>query len=519
MKVLLISHVLFLLFALHTEGRGVNGGWGCATCTVVFGITGQLSEIYNETIFAASLRFCHLMPHPIGDYCHAVVQKLEPILINKQLTEMFTPDVLCYGIGFCYIDSDHGYCHLFPRPQENFHKNVLRAKTARGSHWRGRDCRDWDFKSYPGTKPVKGDKYFDSNCNGIWGVNEHSDLSWEETLCDESNSRGLIVLGDSVSAHFHFPEVWMNPKIMSSSSFQNLTEHLLDELDWPQLGFMTGYENSSEPLLIKDRQCFLGKSDSIYWRLRNHNRCNHRDYQNVCRNGANSFDILSYVENVARNHNSDKPALVLYAAVGNDVCNSYKKTIENMTTPEQLRNNVLQILEKLNSILPNRSHVILIGLVDGGFIFPTMANRIHPLGKLHGDIRYKDVYQWFTCMEIGPCVGWMTPNETLRHFATKRAKDLSQVLQNISLTHKFDNFELNYLDNPFHKVVQNWKSEGKPLWQIIDQIDSLHPAQAVQSLITDALWQDIMEKFPHVLGEENQHNSVIQQLFGDQGGH
>jgi len=34
----------------------------------------------------------------------------------------------------------------------------------------------------------------------------------------------------------------------------NYTEPLLNELDWPHLGFATGFMNTTEPLLIKVRE-------------------------------------------------------------------------------------------------------------------------------------------------------------------------------------------------------------------------------------------------------------------------
>jgi acyloxyacyl hydrolase len=89
-----------------------------------------------------------------------------------------------------------------------------------------------------------------------------------------------------------------------------------------------------------------------------------------------------------------------------------------MTSAVALRKNVMNVLNTLNDVLPVGSHVILIGLVDGGFIYPAMANRMHPLGQLRGNIRYSDVYTWFNCMEIGPCSAWMNSNVTLRKMAT-----------------------------------------------------------------------------------------------------
>jgi acyloxyacyl hydrolase len=41
--------------------------------------------------------------------------------------------------------------------------------------------------------------------------------------------------------------------------------------------------------------------ESIYLKLRARNLCNHRDYQNLARNGANSNDTISYAASISRN--------------------------------------------------------------------------------------------------------------------------------------------------------------------------------------------------------------------------
>lgn len=56
-------------------------------------------------------------------------------------------------------------------------------------------------------------------------------------------------------------------------------------------------------------------------------------------------------------------------------------TVPKMTLPKDFHYNVLQVLNALDTTLPSGSHVVLIGLVDGSFIYPQMANRLHPLGN------------------------------------------------------------------------------------------------------------------------------------------
>ena len=57
------------------------------------------------------------------------------------------------------------------------------------------------------------------------------------------------------------------------------------------------------------------------------------------------------------------------------------------------------------------------------------------------------------------------------------------------------------------------------LSQLIEPVDSLHPTQAAQSLITQHIWSHLETNLPHVLGPVNPYNDVIVNMFGDQGGH
>lgn len=71
---------------------------------------------------------------------------------------------------------------------------------------------------YPGRQPLDADVNFDTNCNGIWGLDKETGIPWETKLCgdhESSKSRGIVMLGDSVGAHFHFPLVWFSPKLIS----------------------------------------------------------------------------------------------------------------------------------------------------------------------------------------------------------------------------------------------------------------------------------------------------------------
>nr|CAD7204971.1 unnamed protein product [Timema douglasi] len=248
-----------------------------AACTIVSGISGQLAVLHNETFFNESLRLCRMLPGALRAYCDSIVQTLEPIFTDSELMKTFTPDIFCYAIGICYAEKS--FCYLFPKPPGNFYLNIQDFKraahvaykqrnsslvdvneklasfkfdicklpgfsvicdtfnksyttlqpsvdfdgdyfsiyeAARGSHWRGRDCADWNDDIYPGRLPVSEDIHKDSNCNGIFGTNPDTGEAYETELCNGTVSRGVIYLGDSVGAHFHMPEAWFNPRLISS---------------------------------------------------------------------------------------------------------------------------------------------------------------------------------------------------------------------------------------------------------------------------------------------------------------
>lgn len=62
------------------------------------------------------------------------------------------------------------------------------------------------------------------------------------------------------------------------------------------------------------------------------------------------------------------------------ILNRFKDTVENMTKPDDFRKSVLDALNILDKKLPHGSDVVLVSLIDGAFIYPSMAERIHPLG-------------------------------------------------------------------------------------------------------------------------------------------
>ena len=188
-------------------------------------------------------------------------------------------------------------------------------------------------------------------------------------------------------------------------------------------------------------------------RIRERNLCNHRDFQNLGKNGADSFLFNSVVApSIARDQSRDQPALVFYNLIGNDVCNS-PPTIDVMTTPKEMYTNTLKTMHYLDTVLTAGSHIVIVPLADGRVLYDSLKNRYHPIGQLNKDLTYAQFYDFFNCLEISPCWGWMNSNETVRDETTKRAMQLNQQLKRVSEM-KFKNFDIHYIDNPFIKIIK-----------------------------------------------------------------
>ena len=556
--------------------KGVNGGVYCLGCTAIVSLNQQLSEYHNISFAESFKRLCSYLPQPLTDGCFI----LGKVFMHRVLPYQFSsPDVICHKIDICYTEKGQPECKGYPhflkhkftetvnkvkRPAneklrlnseeaegigENFRlgfdicslpvvdrickiiEHVYKQEKPefdldgdsfssylplRGSAWRGKDCNDFFSTHYPGRKPIYGDLIFDSNCNGIHGINLLQLRTWEDMLCSKSSPQGTIALGDSVTAHCHIPPEWLTATEITQHIFKDLWFVLTNEFDWPMMSAFTGYYNQSDwPNIIS------GPIDSVYKHIVDRNLCNHRDYQNIGKNGADSFtmnDVL--IKAIARDPKVDRPALVFYSLVGNDVCKS-DPTGGGMTTIEQMRANALKTMSSLDKILPNGSHVAMIGLADGRVLYDTMHNRTHPIGKLRNDVTYATLYDFLNCLQISPCAGWLNTNETIRNATSKRARELSAVLQDIAETQKYQNFDLAFIPNFFEETIRVWKSKGKgyETWQLIEPVDGFHPNQNALALAAKVLVNVMETEVPHFLGNVNPHNEIIKKLFGNQGGY
>jgi acyloxyacyl hydrolase len=264
---------------------------------------------------------------------------------------------------------------------------------------------------------------------------------------------------------------------------------------------------------------FQGQTRSIYRRLFDLDHCNHRDYQNIAVNRATSGTMLDIMKSLARNPQEDVPLLVIYSLVTNDVCNSHPDTIANMTTIEEMHGNVMATLFYLDTILPKGSHVLTTGLANGSYLYDLLQDRMHPFGRVGTPLTYSQMHEYLSCLQISSCNGWLTPNTTLRDLTTQRAVDLSQAVQNATLTYQPRNYDSAYLDFPFDQVVQEWVAQGGEPWELIESVDGFHINQFGHAIVADVLFEWLQKNKPQWLPPLNPNNAAIESIFKDQGGY
>ncbi|XP_068090625.1 acyloxyacyl hydrolase [Hyperolius riggenbachi] len=535
----------------------------CIGCELIVSVLEQLAQVHNSSSQKAMELLCSYLPEEEGirGICTLIAEVFGPDII-KLLNYRLNADVICHAMKLCNTESQEQVCHLYKKPVIGLKKSIKLAEklimkpgyrkimkkvsgvlikscslpvfrnicnaifsahpaedfdqdlfsalpTLRGYDWRGRDCNDLDKSVYPGKRPTDWDAVYDSNCNGIWGFDPEDGIPYEKKFCEGTEAKGIVILGDSAAAHFHIPPEWLTPMQMSKDTFSNMVLAFSNELDWPQFSMFTGFQNST----------IGGLTHSLYLKLREWNRCNHRDYQNISKNGGSTGNLKNYLESLARTYEIDKPLIVFYGLIGNDVCNGHRDTMQHMTTPEEMKANVMADLSYLDAHLPNGSHVILMSLADGRFLWDSLHNRYHPIGQLNMDVTYAQFYNFLSCLSINPCEGWMNRNETLRNLTTERAEQLSKVLEEITASKNFSHFELSYFEKLYNKVISKWESLGGKPWMLLEPVDGFHPNQIASAVGADLLWEEAILRWPGLFGKQNYFNKQIIAKFGDQGGH
>jgi len=254
--------------------------------------------------------------------------------------------------------------------------------------------------------------------------------------------------------------------------------------------------------------------DSIYSQMFQRNRCNHREYQNIAVNGAGSGKLAGIVPTVARNPTTDFPALTFYATIGDDVCSQHQD-MDHMTTPQEFYTNVMKALLYLDSgVLPTGSHVVFVGLVDARILWNSLHNTLNPVGRT-----YEEIYSYLACLGVNPCWQWLNPNSTLRDMASARAAALSAVFNDIINNATFSHFDMAYVAFPLEEIIELWTKNGGKVSQLIEPVDGFHPSQIGHYLSAQYMWTWLLQNQPSFVGDSNPYNSIIQTLFGDQGGY
>jgi len=325
---------------------------------------------------------------------------------------------------------------------------------------------------------------------------------------------GVVALGDSVTANFHVPGEWFNASVTSPAWFKNMTFMLENSLNWPQTSLYTGYEDSDWPIID-------GTTQSIYLKMRERNLCNHRDYQNLGFNGATIPEAEGHTQSLKRTINNDKPALVIFSYMGNDVCKYLPNELGEVTTPSQARDGLLATMRLLDRKLPANSHVIVVAVADARVFFADIHEQIHPFGALNKDVTFANFYDWMDCIEISPCRGWLTTDDYIHNVTAQRVVNINEALRKAVDENKnaFRNFDLTFIDNPVLQVINSWVEKGGRPYQLVEAFDGFHPNQKAHKLVAEVVWDLIEEEYSHLIGPVNPNNDKIRQLFGDQGGH
>ena len=379
-------------------------------------------------------------------------------------------------------------------------------KTLRGSDWRGADCNDKAADIYPGRKMTDHPTDIDHNCNGIVGIDEATGKSYEETLCEGTGQRGLIMLGDSATAHFHIPPQWVTA---DGWNLNGLKDVALNEFDYPMCSWGTGHvDNINCPYQdpIPGHDANFGVI-SLYSKLVERNRCNTNDFQNIGVNGARMPSSMGLVDAMARNPTNDHVALVWLSLLGNDICSGHTD-FDHMTSPETFYNDAMAAYNKIDTLVAPGSYVISPSLFDGELLYDTMHAEQHPIGPT-----YATFYDWMNCFEVNPCWGWLNTDAEVRTKSSEHAKTLNAVYEQIEKEQNFKNIKFIYYRVDWRGLFDKYTAAGLPATNLIEKVDGFHPSQAANAVFADEFFKWMETEHPEAIGEVNPNNAKIDELF------
>lgn len=523
--------LFFLVLGPMESTRCAPSGTTCLVCTAVVSLVEQAARRVGV---AEAMKFVcgALRDRPLEEACDAFMAVLGPAIIGG-LEARETPDRVCQGLEVCKDRT----CNLFP-PGEGEEEARARPApggpiaewlealvkkfasrheppldldgdlhsgepTLRGSDWRGRDCDDGDPAVRPGREVVDGDRERDSDCNGISGVDPRSGESYEDLWCRGSEARGIGVLGDSFGAHFEAPPSWFNVSAWENDTFVGALARLENEVDLPWASFTTGHRPNGT-------QGLLGPVQSLYFENRRRNLCSHRDYLNQGNNGERSSTVRGMAPSLGRNASrGDRPLSLVLELIGNDVCSGHKDVPARFTQPAEFRANMLETLGYLDATLPAGSKVLLMGLADGGVLWPALRNRTHPIG-----VTYERFFDYLNCLDISFCYGWTAKNATVRDLTTEWAGKLTAVLQDIAANSTWTTIEVAFSPWPATSLISRFYHG--PISDLIEPVDGFHPNQLANFFIAEGMIDWLDSNFPGFLPpRSNPMNADIVARFGE----
>jgi len=84
-------------------------------------------------------------------------------------------------------------------------------------------------------------------------------------------------------------------------------------------------------------------------------------------NGAKSTNEMKNMLAVARNPDNDFPVMIFWELIGNDVCNGHG--LDHMTKPDEFKEAIIELWDKLDTIVPKGSHMVVTGVADGRVLY------------------------------------------------------------------------------------------------------------------------------------------------------
>lgn len=559
-ETLLVAIVVWVTSARGDAVRRASansGGWECVGCTIAVNAVRDIAEHDALSVEAALDKFCNFFPQLLSIPCHMLVDFYGLGLVHL-LDLGLEPDEVCLHLNICL----NPQCHVFkpssivvpPRlrgrsPPPPFLAGEVTRREAqagdwpdwhpfrewwarvmdslvnhtvygdkdkdgfapletslRGTNWRGKDCDDRNAEVYAGSGTFNKDPTVDHNCNGIFGVEPKSLIRYEDLFCSAPyQGRGVVVVGDSVAAHFNVPARYVNSSLMSLKNFDDVIQYVEDEVDWPQASFGTGFWTESRE----------GPVSSVYQALRQRNHCIHRDYQNIAVNSHGSFQVIDDVKHLSRRP-TDRPVVLLMSLGADDVCNAVY-SLDAMTPVPVFRANMLRLFEHLDTVLPASSVVLIMAPADGGVLVNITSQREHPVG--HG-VTYSQLYAFLECEGVSPCWQWLNTNASVRTAATQRSLDYLAVERDIVAFQRYKNIELVLPDEfTFASLLDTWRGLGRDPYELVSPVDGFHPSQIANDYLAKQLVQWLSSNRPDILGPENPRNADIERIFHDQGGY